>query len=310
MSRTFPPSVVLREVGPRDGFQSLSPFIPTERKVEVIRAAAAAGVGEIEATSFVSPKVAPQMQDAAEVLAATQGAGFVRCALAPNPKGAERAIAAGTDKLAVFVSASEAHNQANVRRSVADSLDGLESIFEAAAGAATPVVGAIAVSFGCPYEGDVSPGQVLAIMERFRRFGADEFILGDTTGMATPPRVEAAVKAIRDRFPDVRFSLHFHNNRGTAMTNLYAALGAGATVFDTAFGGIGGCPTVPQATGNLATEDVVYLLDELGIETGIDLGAAIRAARLVEEVLGTALPGQLMKSGPRAPSPSLARDKS
>ena len=317
MSRDFPDTAVLREVATRDGFQSLTPFIPTERKIAVIRAAAAAGVGEIEATSFVSPRAAPQMQDAAEVLAATGDTGMIRCALAPNLRGAEAAIAAGADKLAVFVSASEGHNRANVRRSVGESLEGLETIFEKAVRSETPVAGAIAVCFGCPYEGEVPPSQVLGIMARFFSLGATEFILGDTTGMATPPRVEAMVKAIRDRFPGVRFSLHFHNNRGTAMTNLYAALGAGADTFDTALGGIGGCPTVPQATGNLATEDVVYLLDELGIQTGIDLEAAIDAARLLEDILGTPLPGQLMKSGPRtprrikpAPARGVARNKS
>ncbi len=301
MSGDFPDTVVLREVATRDGFQSLTPFIPTPRKVDVIRAAAAAGIGEIEATSFVSPKVAPQMRDAAQVLAATRGAGILRCALAPNLLGAERAIAAGADKLVVFVSASEGHNRANLRRSVEQSLAGLESIFEKAAASATPVAGAIAVCFGCPYEGEVPPSRVLGIMARFFRLGATEFILGDTTGMATPPRVESMVEEIRERFPGVRFSLHFHNNRGTAMTNLYAALSLGADTFDTALGGIGGCPTVPQAAGNLATEDVVYLLDELGVRTGIDLPAAIGAARLLEEILGAPLPGQLMKSGPRTP---------
>ena len=301
MTMNFPKSVTLREVAPRDGLQSLSPFIATERKLEMIRAAAAAGITEVEATSFVSPKVAPQMSDAADVLAAERVPGLIYTALAPNMIGAGRAIEAGADKLVVFTSASESHAQSNLRRSIGESLDGLVPVFEKGAETGTPVVGAIGVCFGCPFEGDVPVEKVLSIMGRFQDMGATEILIGDTTGMATPVQVERVSKAIQDRFPDMGFSLHFHNNRGTAMTNIYAALGAGVTTFDTALGGIGGCPNVPHAAGNLATEDVVYLLDELGIETGINLEAAIEAALLVEEILGYLLPGQVMKSGPRDP---------
>ncbi len=300
MTGALPDRVRLREVGPRDGLQSVAAFVPTDAKVEMIRNLAAAGLCEIEVTSFVSDKVIPQMADADALMHRLKGERFTRSVLVPTPKRAEQAIAGGADQLVVFLSASEAHNHANVNRSIAASLDGLDAIFRLAGDSNIPVLGAIAVSFGCPYEGDVPLERVLDIAARFRELGADGLIIGDTTGMATPGRVISFTKAYHDRFASDDFSLHFHNNRGTAMANLYAALGAGATTFDTALGGIGGCPTVPQASGNLSTEDVVCMLDELGIETGIDLGHLIAAAKHLEKVLGYELPGQVMKSGPIA----------
>ncbi len=298
MTGALPPHVRLREVGPRDGLQSVTTFVATDAKVEMIHNLAAAGLGEIEVTSFVSDKVIPQMVDAETVMQRLDGARFTRSVLVPTPKRAGQAIASGADQLIVFLSASEAHNRANVNRSIAASLDGLDAVFRLAGNSAVPVMGAIAVSFGCPYEGDVPLERVLDIAASFRDLGATGLIIGDTTGMATPNRVIAFVEAYQDRFASDDFSLHFHNNRGTAMANLYAALGAGATTFDTALGGIGGCPTVPQASGNLSTEDVVCMLDELGIETGIDLERLIVAAQHLEQVLGYKLPGQVMKSGP------------
>lgn len=298
MSNTYPTKVRLREVGPRDGFQSIHQFIPTEQKIKTVRALASAGIREMEVTSFVSPKVIPQMEDAAEVLAGTEGLGAVRSVLVPTPKRAEQAIAAGADELIVFLSASEAHNQANVNRSISESLAGLDTIFALANASQTPVIGAMAVSFGCPYEGKVPLEKILDISAAFREAGTTGVVFGDTTGMANPQLVTSLVKAYQDRFGETDFSLHFHNNRGTAMANLLAAMTAGATTFDTAFGGTGGCPTVPKAAGNLATEDVVGLLDEMGIETGIDLSAVIHAARALETSLGYELSGQVMKSGP------------
>lgn len=298
MSDMYPTKVKLREVGPRDGFQNMHKFIPTEQKIETVRALASAGVREMEVTSFVSAKVIPQMADAAEVLAGTEGLGIVRSVLVPTPKRAEQAIAAGSDELIVFLSASEAHNKANVNRSISESLAGLDTIFTLANASETPVIGAMAVSFGCPYEGKVPLDRILDISAAFREAGAAGVIFGDTTGMANPQLVTSLVKAYQDRFGAMDFSLHFHNNRGTAMVNLLAAMAAGATTFDTAFGGTGGCPTVPKAAGNLATEDVVGLLDEMGIETGINLPAVIEAARTLEASLGYELSGQVMKSGP------------
>jgi hydroxymethylglutaryl-CoA lyase len=300
-TRNTPSRIKIREVGPRDGFQSWPDFVPTDRKLAVIAAMIEAGIHEMETTSFVSPKAIPQMRDAADVMREVRRQGCRHAALVPNLKGAGLALAAGADELVVVISASEAHNQANVRRSIGDSLADLKDILAAAKEQGTPVAGAVAVAFGCPYQGDVPDRDLLRVVEAYAAGGAASIILADTTGMATPPRIQERVRLFMDRFPAMPFSLHLHNNRGTAMTNLYAALLAGATTFDTALGGIGGCPNVPQAAGNLATEDVVYMLSDMAIETGIDLEKIIAAACLLERILGRSLPGQVMKSGPREP---------
>lgn len=298
MTSDYPTRVHLREVGPRDGFQNIHEFIPTEYKIETIRALAEAGLKEIEVTSFVSPKVIPQLSDAEAVLDGIRDLDIVRSVLVPTPKRAEQAIAVGVDQMVVFLSASEAHNKANVNRSISESLAGLDTIFKLARDSKTEVVGAMAVSFGCPYEGKIPVDHLLNIASAFRDAGADRLVFGDTTGMANPQLVSDFVKTFQDRFGDNNFSLHFHNNRGTAMANLLAAMAAGAITFDTALGGTGGCPTVPKAAGNLATEDVVGLLDEIGVDTGVDLNRVIAAARNLEESLGYELSGQVMKSGP------------
>jgi len=302
----LPSEVRIREVGPRDGFQSWPDFVPTDRKLEIIKAITQAGVREMEATSFVSPKAVPQMRDAAQVMEGLSRDGCLYCVLVPNLKGAELALKAGARELGVFISASEAHNQSNVRRSIADSLADLGPIFDLARESKVPVTGGIAVSFGCPYQGDVPSKDVFRVAEAFFAAGARMVMLGDTTGMATPSRVKTLIGGFRAAFPGTGFGLHLHNNRGTAMANLYAALEAGATTFDAALGGIGGCPYVPRAAGNLPTEDVVYMLEDMGVATGIDLVKIIEAALLLEEILGRTLPGQVMKSGPR--DPELARE--
>ncbi len=293
--------VLIREVGPRDGFQSWPDFVPTEQKLEVIRELIDAGIREMETTSFVSPKAIPQMRDAAEVMAGVPKGTCVHSPLVPNFKGAQMAMDSGADKVVVVISVSDAHNLANVRRTVAESIADLNAIFGLAAERGKQVIGAMAVAFGCPYQGDVPQDDVFRLAEAYIAGGASSVILADTTGMATPLRIKTLVKAFRDRFPGTPFSLHLHNNRGTAMANLYAALEAGADTFDAALGGIGGCPNVPLAAGNLATEDVVFMLEDMGCDTGIDLIKLIRAARHLEAVLGRTLPGQVMKSGPRDP---------
>lgn len=297
----LPSKVKLREVAPRDGFQSLKDFLPTEQKLQIIEAVVKAGVKDIEATSFVSPRAIPQLRDAADLLAQVPRRGITHAALVPNLKGAQNAITAKADQLLVVMSATEAHNQENVRRSIDESLGDLDAIFTLAKENDTPVIGAVAVSFGCPYQGDVAEKDVFRIVDAYMSRGAASIMLADTTGMTTPTRVEFMVLQFRERFPGVEFILHFHNNRGTAMANLLAALMAGATTFDTALGGIGGCPYVPQAAGNLPTEDVVFMLEDMGVSTGIDLEELIRAAHLLEKFLGYPLPGQVMKSGPRDP---------
>jgi hydroxymethylglutaryl-CoA lyase len=190
---------------------------------------------------------------------------------------------------------------ANVRRSIADSMADLGPIFDLAGDKGVSIIGAVAVAFGCPYQGDVPHDDVFRLAEAYLSRGATAVILADTTGMATPPRIEGLVRGFKDRFSDTHFGLHLHNNRGTAMANLYVALQNGVEMFDTALGGIGGCPNVPQAAGNLPTEDVVYMLEDIGVNTGIDLEAIIKAAQRLEEILGKTLPGQVMKSGPRDP---------
>jgi hydroxymethylglutaryl-CoA lyase len=297
----LPSKVTLREVAPRDGFQSLKGFLPTEQKLQIIEAVVKAGVKDVETTSFVSPRAIPQLKDGADLLAQVPRQGVTHAAMVPNLRGAQNAIAAKADHLVVVISATEAHNKENVRRSIDESLGDLDAIFSLAKENDTPVIGALAVSFGCPYQGDVPEKDVFRVADKYIARGAASIILADTTGMATPTRVKLMVHKFRERFPGVKFTLHFHDNRGTAMANLFAALIAGATTFDTALGGIGGCPYVPQAAGNLPTEDVVFMLEDMGVNTGIDLESIIRAAQLLEKILGYSLPGQVMKSGPRDP---------
>ena len=297
----LPSKVKIREVAPRDGFQSLKVFLPTEKKLQIIEAMAHANVKEIETTSFVSPKAIPQLKDAGDLMTKVPRHSIAHAALVPNLRGAKDAIAANIDHLVVVISATEAHNQENVRRSINESIADLDAIFMLAQGNDTPVIGSVSVSFGCPYQGDVPEKDVFKVVDAYTSRGATSIILADTTGMATPNRVEQMVMQFQDRFPGINPILHFHNNRGTAMANLLAAIKVGATTFDTALGGIGGCPYVPQAAGNLPTEDVVFMLEDMGIKTGINLESIIKAAQLLEKILGYTLPGQVMKSGPRDP---------
>jgi len=297
----LPSKVKIREVAPRDGFQSLKVFLPTEKKLQIIEAMAHANVKEIETTSFVSPKAIPQLKDAGDLMTKVPRHSIAHAALVPNLRGAKDAIAANIDHLVVVISATEAHNQENVRRSINESIADLDAIFMLAQGNDTPVIGSVSVSFGCPYQGDVPEKDVFKVVDAYTSRGATSIILADTTGMATPNRVEQMVMQFQDRFPGINPILHFHNNRGTAMANLLAAIKVGATTFDTALGGIGGCPHVPQAAGNLPTEDVVFMLEDMGIETGVNLESIIKAAQLLEKILGYTLPGQVMKSGPRDP---------
>jgi hydroxymethylglutaryl-CoA lyase len=298
----LPDAVKIREVAPRDGFQSWPEFVPTETKVEVIKAAIAAGITEFETTAFVSAKAVPQMRDAADVLKAVLRKGVVHGALVPNLKGAELAVAAGADLLNVVISASVSHNMANFNRTISESVSYLEPIFQLSKDNNLGVIGAVAVAFGCPFDGEVPIDDVLKLVSTFVSLGSETIAMADTTGMATPLRVKKLVSTIKDRFPDKEVLLHLHNNRGSAMANLYAGLEAGATIFDTSLGGIGGCPNVPQASGNLATEDVVCMLEDMGINTGINLEALLDAARLLEKRLKKVLPGQVLKSGPIFPA--------
>jgi hydroxymethylglutaryl-CoA lyase len=294
------PSVVsIREVGPRDGLQNEAP-VPTEAKVRLLDALSTTGVRRIEAVSFVHPSAIPQMADADEVWRRATRVPDVRySALVPNSKGARRALAAGFTEIEVVVSASDAHNLRNVNRSTSESLDDIAAMIDLLHGAGATAEVIVATSFGCPYTGDVAPARVAGIIDRVLADGADRIAFGDTTGMATPRRVRDLIRAVRGRHPDLPVLLHFHNTRGTALANVLTALELGITEYDASVGGLGGCPYAPGATGNVATEEVVHMLHDMGVDTGIDLDAMVEAARLAEEIVGRELPSGVLRAGPR-----------
>jgi hydroxymethylglutaryl-CoA lyase len=295
----LPSRVSIREVGPRDGLQNEDP-VPTADKVRLLDALSRTGVGRIEAVSFVHPRAIPQMADADQVWAAASKVDGVRySALVPNSRGARRALAAGFTEIEVVVSASDTHNRRNVNRSVAESLDDIAVLVDDLHGAGATVEVIVATSFGCPYQGDIEPAAVARIVDRVVADGADRVSFGDTTGMATPLRVREVVTAVRDRHPDLPLLLHFHNTRGTALANLLTALDLGVTEYDASVGGLGGCPYAPGASGNVATEEVVHMLHDMGYETGIDLDALLAAATLAEEIVGRQLPSGVLRAGPR-----------
>jgi hydroxymethylglutaryl-CoA lyase len=314
---TLPAAVRIREVGPRDGFQNEPETIPTERKVELIDALARTGVKRLEATSFVRADVIPQLADAEEVLSRVDVPEEVSVSvLIPNERGLDRALqlrdalrassatdAAGGrrpafDEINVFMSASEEHNRRNVNRSIEESLAGLEVVLRRARAEGLRCEGVISTAFGCPYEGHVPPARVLEIAMRLRDAGAQEIGFGDTTGMANPRQVGEVFASWREGLPGVELTAHFHNTRGQGLANVLAALQAGIDSFESSFGELGGCPVPAGATGNIATEDLVSMLQEMGIETGIDLDALVACARRVQEVLGRPLGSHTLVAGP------------
>jgi hydroxymethylglutaryl-CoA lyase len=295
----LPSRVLLREVGPRDGLQN-EPPVPTAGKVALIDALSKTGLRRIEAVSFVHPKAIPQMGDAERVWSEiTQHAGVEYSALVPNLTGARRALDVGVRSLEVVVSASERHNRANVNRSTAESLAEIEAVVDLAhsAGATCQVI--IATAWGCPYEGDIPVSRVVSVARAALDAGADTLAYGDTTGMATPTRVEELVETTRASLPPVPLALHFHNTRGTGLANVLAALQLGVTEFDASVGGLGGCPYAPGASGNIATEEVVHMLEDMGVETGVDLDLLLDVAARAEQLVGHQLPSQVLRAGPR-----------
>ena len=293
--------ITIREVGTRDGIQSLGAFIDTTHKLELLEALADTGLKRIEATSFVNSRAVPQMADAAEVMARVRRRDGVSYeALVPNVRGAQDALAASVDAVLVVVTASEAFNQKNVRMSVEASLAQFAEIKLLAHARRVACIGAIGTAFGCPYEGDIPESRLFALVERFLDMGFSELMLADTTGMANPLQIERTMGRVLQRWGDrVAFGLHLHNTRGMGLANVVAGLQAGVTTFDASVAGIGGCPFAPQAAGNISTEDTVHMLQEMGIDTGISLERLIQVARLAQEILGRELPGQVMKAGPR-----------
>ena len=293
------PPVAVTEVGTRDGFQAEQKFIDTAVKAEIIDALIAAGLRHIEATSFVSPRAVPQLADAHEMLSRlTRRKEAHIAALVPNARGAERALGAGVDEIVCFVSASETHNRTNLNSSIADSLANVAEVAKIVRGK-VKMRGAVACAFGCPFEGIVPVDAAMRVIDRYAELGYEAITLGDTTGMATPPTVAQLVEAIRKRHPQLPVALHFHNTRGVGLANVMVGLNLGIREFESSIAGLGGCPFAPGATGNICTEDLVYLLEESGFDTGVDLAALIEVAHRVESVIGRSLPGQVMKAGPR-----------
>jgi len=295
----LPKRISLREVGPRDGLQNEDP-VPTAAKVELINTLARTGVSRIEAVSYVKPEAIPQMADADQVWDGITRAPAVRySALAPNLRGARRALDAGFTEVEVVVSASDTHNRRNVNRGTAESLDDIAVIIDEAHGRGAACQVVVATAWGCPYEGDVPAGRVLSVAGRAVADGADSISFGDTTGMATPGRVTELVGGFRSRHPEVPLNLHFHNTRGTGLANVLAALELGVDDFDASVGGLGGCPYAPGASGNIATEELVYMVEDMGVATGVDLAAMIGAAEEAERIVGRQLPSQVLRAGPR-----------
>jgi hydroxymethylglutaryl-CoA lyase len=297
----LPKSVRIREVGPRDGFQNEPEVIPTEEKVRLIGMLAASGLRRLEVTSFVRADVIPQLADAEQVLAAIDRPDDVSYSvLIPNERGLERALAQRDrfDEVNLFLSATETHNRKNVNRSIEESLSGLERVVATALGEGLRCEGVISVSFGCPYEGEVPPERVFEIAARLAEAGCAEIAFGDTTGMANPRQVGDFFAAARERLSGPELTAHFHNTRGQGLANVLAALEQGVDSFESSFGELGGCPVPPGSTGNISTEDLVSMLHEMGVETGVDLELLIGASRSAQETLGRPLGAHVLRAGP------------
>lgn len=299
----LPGYVTICEVGTRDGLQNETGNFTTEDKVELVKALLASGIQKIELTSFVNPKLVPKMADAEAVLAhSPRPAGVRRRVLVPNLRGTERALACDVDELYYSVITTETYNRKNWGSSITDLLEQIRLSVERVRQDPRPLklVGNIAAAFGCPYEGDVPVEQVLHLVGAYAGMGFHGVNLADSTGMANPEHVKRVITAVRERWPELTITMHFHNTRGLGLANTYAALQLGIDRFDASIGGLGGCPFAPQAAGNICTEDTVYMLHEMGIETGIDLDRLIEAARLAERVVGHPLPGLVHRAGKRS----------
>jgi len=294
----LPARVTVCEVGSRDGFQIEPDFIPTELKVEVVDRLSEAGLPRIEVTSFVHPRVVPQLRDAEAVMAKIRRRPGTRyAALVPNDKGAVRAVDAGVDAIHTVLSASESHNLANVNMTIAESLEKLRAVMQVAGRAGVPVGCGISTSFGCPFEGEVPVEQLERVVGALVDMGAHAIGIADTTGMANPRQVARVFERLVPRFPGVEWTLHTHDTRAMAIPNILAAMEMGVSNFDGSIGGLGGCPFAPGASGNVCTEDLVHCLWAMGVETGIDLDALVGVSTRVQEIVGRALPGQIVKAG-------------
>lgn len=291
--------VTICEVGPRDGLQSQKRMFSVAERVAFIDRLSATGVPTIEATSFVNPKRVPQMADAEDVMERiTRRPGTVYAGLALNLRGAERALASGVDEVRFGMASSESLNRRNQGASIAESLAAFGEIVTRVCAANLPCVGIISTAFGCPYEGNVPVARVVDVAAGMAEAGAQRIIIADTIGSGVPSEVRERLRAVREAVgDDIELGCHFHNSRNTGFANAYAAIEEGVRLFDASLGGLGGCPFAPRATGNIATEDLCFMLRNMGFETGIDLPALLDAARWLESFFATPLPGQVMKAG-------------
>lgn len=295
----LPLEATIVEVGPRDGLQNEKKMLSAEQKVHLVERLSGAGLKRIEVVSFVHPKAVPQMANAEKVMKGIKRRpGTQYLALVPNTVGAERALASGAGGLGFFVSASETHNMHNVRMSRQASMAELARVSRLAAEARVPLRSYIVTAFGCPYEGKTPASTVVSMAKQMFDEGAAEVCLGDTTGMGNPAQVETVFYELTRQLPANRLAAHFHNTRGAALANVYAALRAGITTFDGAVGGTGGCPFAPGASGNVATEDLVNMLEDMGVHTGVDLDELITCALEIEDILGRPLSNSVARAGP------------
>jgi hydroxymethylglutaryl-CoA lyase len=297
-NRDYTQRLIVQEVAPRDGLQIEPQWVETADKIALIDALSTCGFTRIEAGSFVSPKAIPALRDGDDVFRGIgRRPGVIYVALIPNAKGAERALAAQADELNLVMSASQTHNRANMRMSCEASLAGFNDIVRRVKGSRASLNATVATAFGCPFEGRIDEDRVVAIVDAYREMGIEGITLADTTGMANPRQVARLVQRVLGRIPVSALTLHFHNTRGLGLANVLAAYDAGARRFDAALGGLGGCPFAPGASGNICTEDLVNLCDEMGIPTGIDLQKLIALSRTLPALVGHDVPGQLAKAG-------------
>ncbi|KJB87250.1 hydroxymethylglutaryl-CoA lyase [Paenibacillus sp. E194] len=289
----WPARVTIKEVGPRDGLQNEKVFVATEDKIAWINQLSRTGITSLEITSFVNPKWIPALADAAEVAKGIERMpGITYSALVPNRQGLERALETDVDEVAVFMSASGTHNQRNINKSINATFPILYEVVQAAHSAGKPVRGYVSTVFGCPYEGPISIDEVIRVSETLFEMGIGELSLGDTIGIANPKQVEDVLEMLLKRFDAEKLALHFHDTRGTALANILASMNMGITTFDASVGGLGGCPYAPGASGNVASEDLLFMLDSMGIQTGINQEKLLSAARYIQEKIGRTLPSR------------------
>jgi len=294
----LPQKVSIVEVGPRDGFQNEKQFIPADQKIKIINALSRTGLKNIQATSFVHLKAVPQLADAEEVMSRMDRIpGISYRILAPNMKGVQRAIPFKPDKINLMMSVSESHNRANGNRSIEESLSDFEKIVPMIRDAGITPVGGMACTFGCPFEGKISIQQIERVVKRYIAIGIRAITLSDTIGSANPKQVYEIAAYLKEHYPEIEWPMHFHNTRDLALANILAAMQAGITEFDSAVGGLGGCPYAPNASGNIATEDLVNMMSESGIETGVDLDSVLQVAEMLKQVVLHPLHSSLMMAG-------------